>query len=93
MKLKRDELLLKLGAAKNEAGRAYHLVDIHIPEPREATQTFILPSTAPNCVRCGGAKAATCYAATSATRIPKNSGNSTCNSAMSKKPSKTSRAT
>ena len=33
-KLKRDELLLKLGAAKSDAGRAYHLVDIHIPEPR-----------------------------------------------------------
>jgi transposase len=41
-KLKRDELLLKLGAAKNEAGRAYHLVDIHIPEPRQAVtpETF-----------------------------------------------------
>ena len=31
-KLTRDELLLKLGAAKKEAGRAYYLVDIHLPE-------------------------------------------------------------
>jgi transposase len=41
-KLKRDQLLLKLGAAKSEAGRAYNLVDIHIPEPRQAVtpETF-----------------------------------------------------
>ena len=31
--LKRDELLLKLGAAKKEAGRAWHLVEIRLPEP------------------------------------------------------------
>ena len=30
-KLKRDQLLLKIGAAKKEAGRAYHLVDIKLP--------------------------------------------------------------
>ena len=29
--LTRDELLLKLGAAKKEAGRAYHLVEIRLP--------------------------------------------------------------
>ena len=33
--LTRDELLLKLGAAKKEAGRAYHLVDIQIPDPKQ----------------------------------------------------------
>jgi hypothetical protein len=31
-RLTRDELLLKLDAAKKEAGRAYALVDIHLPE-------------------------------------------------------------
>ena len=31
-KLTRDELLLKLGAAKKDAGRAYYLVDIRLPE-------------------------------------------------------------
>ena len=44
--LRRDELLLKLGAAKKEAGRAWHLVDIRLPEAGEAvtpeTFTFAL---------------------------------------------------
>jgi hypothetical protein len=31
-RLTRDELLIKLGAAKKEAGRAYALVDVHVPE-------------------------------------------------------------
>ena len=43
---KRDQLLLKLGAAKKEAGRAYALVKIRVPEPAEAvdatTFTFAL---------------------------------------------------
>ena len=34
--LSRDERLLKLGAAKKEAGRAYHLVDIRLPQAGEA---------------------------------------------------------
>ena len=33
--LTRDALLLKLGAAKKEAGRAYHLVEIQIPDPNQ----------------------------------------------------------
>ena len=33
--LTRDALLLKLGAANKEAGRAYHLVDIQIPDPKQ----------------------------------------------------------
>ncbi len=42
--LKRDELLLKLGAAKAEAGRTYRLVNIQIPSPRQPfiPQTFSL---------------------------------------------------
>ena len=44
--LKRDNLLLKLGAAKQEAGKAWDLVDVHLPEPRQAvtpkTLTFSL---------------------------------------------------
>ena len=35
-RLTRDELLLKLGAAKKEPGRAYALVDIHVPEKDQA---------------------------------------------------------
>jgi hypothetical protein len=41
-KLTRDELLIKLGAAKKEAGRAYRLVDLHLPAKEQAVtpQTF-----------------------------------------------------
>ena len=37
-----DQLLLKLGAAKREAGRAWHLVDIRVPQSGESVtaQTF-----------------------------------------------------
>ena len=40
--LTRDQLLLKLGAAKKEAGRAYTLVAIHLPDPGQevSVQTF-----------------------------------------------------
>jgi transposase len=40
--LTRDQFLLKLGAAKKEAGRAYHLVDIRLPEKDQAVtpETF-----------------------------------------------------
>ncbi len=40
-KPKRDDLLMKLGAAKKEAGRAYALVDITLPAttPRESKRT------------------------------------------------------
>ena len=43
-KLTRDELLLKLGAAKKEAGRAYALVAIQLPDLDQevSAQTFIL---------------------------------------------------
>ena len=34
--LSRDELLLKLGAAKKEVGRTYHLVDIRLPQAGKA---------------------------------------------------------
>ena len=34
-KLTRDELLLKLGAAKAEAGKAYRLVEVHVPSAKE----------------------------------------------------------
>jgi hypothetical protein len=41
-KLKRDELLLKLGAAKTQAGTAYRLVEIHLPGKNDPVtpQTF-----------------------------------------------------
>jgi len=41
-KLKRDDLLFKLGSAKKEAGNAWRLVDIKLPEPRQpvSAETF-----------------------------------------------------
>ena len=38
-KITRDTLLLKIGAAKKEAGRVYALVDISLPKPREAVNS------------------------------------------------------
>jgi transposase len=40
--LKRDALLLKLGAAQHDAGKAWELVDIRLPEPRQVVtpETF-----------------------------------------------------
>ena len=42
MTLKRDQLLLKIGEAKAEAGRTFALVDIQLPAPRQQVnaQTF-----------------------------------------------------
>jgi transposase len=40
-RLKRDGLLLKLGAAKHEAGKAWEIVDVQLPEPKQE----ITPST------------------------------------------------
>lgn len=41
-RLRRDELLMKLGAARKEAGRAFALLEIRIPDPGQPinTQTF-----------------------------------------------------
>ena len=46
--LTRDELLLKLGAAKKDAGRAWHLVQIGLPKAREA----VTPKTFTFKLRC-----------------------------------------
>jgi transposase len=41
-RLRRDELLIKLGEAKSKAGRTYHLVEIQVPKAREevTAETF-----------------------------------------------------
>jgi hypothetical protein len=43
-KISRDTLLLKIGAAKKEAGRVYALVDVALPKPREPVnpETFTI---------------------------------------------------
>jgi transposase len=35
-KLKRDDLLIKIGEAKKEAGRVFNLIDLQLPEPRQS---------------------------------------------------------
>ncbi len=37
--LTRDQLLMKLGAAKHEAGRAAHLIKVHLPQPSSNSRT------------------------------------------------------
>ena len=66
MKLKRDALLIKIGQAKAEAGRAFSLVDLRLPKAREPADRRPLASrsTNPNCAKSFGAKAATCCAPT-----------------------------
>ena len=44
-KLTRDELLLKLGAAKADAGHAYRLVEIRVPTAQEAHPAETFPFT------------------------------------------------
>ena len=62
--LTRDELLLKLGAAKKEAGKAYGLLVIHTPKKDQpvTSETFHFTWTGRNYGKCGGAKAAICCA-------------------------------
>ena len=52
-KLTRDQLLIKLGAAKKEAGRAYHLVNIQLPEQDQTVhaEDFHLQSAARTSLR------------------------------------------
>ena len=45
--------MLKLGAARKDAGRAWGLVDIRVPTTEEEL-------SAHGCARSGGARAATC---------------------------------
>lgn len=96
MRLSRDALLLKLGAAKKEAGRAYGLVNIQLPEADEPvnakTFTFTFTIIARSCAKCAAARAATSCAPTSAARTPPSSGSSTSHSPRSNRRSKSSRA-
>ena len=66
MKLKRDALLIKIGAAKAQAGRVFSLVDIQLPKARQPVnaQTFTFALNRANCAQSAGAKAATSCART-----------------------------
>ena len=80
--LTRDELLLKLGAARKEAGKAYGLLTIHTPTKDQPVTAANLPFRArpeetPR--RRGGAKAAISCAPTSRATTPAVCGGSICN--------------
>jgi hypothetical protein len=79
-KFTRDALLLKLGAAKKEAGRAYALVSIQLPDPGQAVTPATLTSHCARTSRAShvGAKAATCCAPISLARIPPPCGDIAC---------------
>ncbi len=102
-KLSCDQLLLKLGAAKKEAGRAYGLVDVRLPGKDQAVspETFtyrlrkhLSPAQAPiacarkSYARPGGAKAATCCAPTCKTMTRPACGASISSSPRSSRPSR-----
>ena len=91
--LTRDALLLKLGAAKKEAGRAYHLVEIQLPDPNQPVtpETFSFPFAATSCAPCAAAKAGIYCAPTCPTKTPPPCGNTTSASPRSNKHSKSSK--
>jgi hypothetical protein len=94
-KLTRDELLLKLGAARKEAGRVYALVAIRLPDPlrRSAPKHSPSPCAKTSCAKSAGVKAATCCAPISPAPIRPPCGGITSSSPRSSRPSKSSRAT
>ena len=91
MEITREELLMKLGAARSRAPAAWRLVDIEVD--KQNAQASPSPSIARSCERYGGAKAVICCAPISPTMIPRSYGNTTSSSSPSKRPSVISKAT
>ena len=94
--LTRDQLLLKLGAAKKEAGARLRFGRYPTPRPRAArhpTDLHLLPCAATSCAPCDVAKAAICCAPTCPTKTPPPCGNTTSASPRSSKHSKNSSTT
>ena len=75
MEVSREEMLMKLGAARAKAPTAWRLVDIEIGQG----QLHASPSasTARSCARSAGARGGICCGPTSPRRIPRCSGNTT----------------
>src|SRR5271166_1910898 len=89
MTLSRQELLMKLGAARERAHTAWRLIVIDIAEK---DPSFRFASIATSCVRREGARAAICCAPISPTTIPPDCGATISSSSASRRPSATSRA-
>ena len=79
MDLDREELLMKLGAARAKARVAWRAKR----GPPSASR-----SIAPSCAKCGGAKAAICCAPISPAKTRPSCGGSTSNSSRSRPPSR-----
>ncbi len=90
MEVSREEMLMKLGAARSKAPAAWRLIDIAMDKDA-AKFTYSLNRDKLRTLR--GAKDAICCAPTSPRRIRRCSGNTTSNSSRSRKPSRPSRTT
>lgn len=95
MALSREELLMKLGAARAHAPAAWRLVAITVWRSRWPPKRQPSPSgsIATSCARCAGARAAIYCAPISLRMIQPSSGVSICCSSVWRKPSKPSKAT
>jgi len=85
MELDREELLMKLGAARAKARAAWRLVDVTVP-PEGATFSFTLDRA--KCAKCAGAKAVICCAPISPAKTRPSCGGSTSSSSRSRPPSR-----
>jgi len=77
---KRDQLLMRIGAAKTEAGRAFGFVTIHLPQPGQTVtrETSRFGWTKLNCTRLSCATGTICYAPTWWRKIRLYCGTATC---------------
>lgn len=82
MSLTRENLLMKLGAARAKAPSAWRLVNVVVAEDAPAF-TYRLDRT-----KCVGARAATCSAPICPGTTPHSCGSSMFNSSKSRRPSK-----
>ena len=89
MKLTREELLMKLGAARSQAPTAWRLVPSSCRRPGPPSA---IGSTATSCGRRAGAKAAICCAPISPRTTRPSCGAIICSWSQSRRPSRTSRA-
>lgn len=85
--LKRDNLLLKLGAAKTEAGRVYRLVEVRVPKPEQPvnTETFTFRLRKEKLREAFRREGIICSARTFPGKIPACCGNTTFSSQRSKR--------
>ena len=100
MKLDTKALLIKIGEAKKEAGRAFGLIDLELPNPGRSKKrnptakspklnlTLVFELTGPSFAKPTGAKANTCCGATFLSKPQPRFGNITPSSRKWRKPSK-----